>query len=196
MHGHRQALLLDVGAGGVGAAQQAGQLALEGGQPLRGPGRDDPSLGGGPALVAVLTEEEELLAAVADGVADLVEPAQGQGLAGRTAGDDGDGPHHVAQRDQHLGRVRVDVGLAGLVDDRREHAVEVEAHHDLPGRGDECVVALARLVGGELHARGQAASAVRMTVRRSIRIGSTAGAVRRMPRSRASSLAAAWRRAG
>ena len=88
---------------------------------------------------------------VADRVADLVEPAEGQRLPGRAAGDDGDGAYDVAQGDEHLGRVRVDVRLARLVHDRRQHAVEVEADHDLVGSGHEGVVALARRGGGELH---------------------------------------------
>ena len=139
----RQALLLDVGARGVGAPQQARELALEGGQALRGSGRDDPAVAGGPALVAVLAEEEQLLAVLADRVTDLVEPAQRQRLPGRSSGDDGDRADHVAQPDQDLGRVRVDVGLARLVDDRREHTVEVEADHDLVGGRHDGVVALA-----------------------------------------------------
>ena len=70
------------------------------GQPVRRPRRDHPAVGRGPALVAVLPEHEELAAGVADRVADLVEPAEGQRLAGRAAGDHRDGAHRVGQVDQ------------------------------------------------------------------------------------------------
>ncbi len=71
---------------------------------------------------------------VADRVADLVEAAEGQRLAGRAPRDDRDGAHDVAQRDEDLGRVGVDVRLGRVVDDRREDAVEVEADDDLGRR--------------------------------------------------------------
>ena len=64
--GDGQALLLDEGLAGVGGAQHPRQLALERRQPGRRPGRDDPAVGRGPPLVAVLPEEEQLPAGAAD----------------------------------------------------------------------------------------------------------------------------------
>ena len=57
-------LLLDVRRRGVMPAQHRRQLTLEGREAVRRPRRDDPALGGRPALVAVLPEDEQLLAVV------------------------------------------------------------------------------------------------------------------------------------
>ena len=57
-------------------------------------------------------KHEQLAPALADRVADLLEPAEGQRLAGRAAGDDRDRAHLLGQLDQDLGRVGVDVGRA------------------------------------------------------------------------------------
>ena len=84
------------------SAQQPRQLADEGGQPARRLGRDHPAVGRGPALVAVLPEHEQLPAALADRVADLVEPAEGQHLAGRATGDHRDRAHLGGEVDEHL----------------------------------------------------------------------------------------------
>ena len=62
-------------------------------QPVRRPGADDPAVRRAPALVAVLPEDEQLLAGVADRVADALEPAEVEGLAGGAAGDDRDRAH-------------------------------------------------------------------------------------------------------
>ena len=89
---------------------------------------------------------------VADGVADLVETAEGQRLAGRTSGDDRDRAHDVASATRTSGASGWMCASLGLVDDRREDAVEVEADDDLVDGADEGVVPLTGLGGGELHA--------------------------------------------
>ena len=91
------------------------------------------------------------LPALADGVADLVEAAEGQRLAGRAAGDHRDRGHHVRQLGQHLPGVGVDVRGLGVVHDRGQGPVEVEADDGLRGGADERGVPVFGLRGAELH---------------------------------------------
>ena len=91
------------------------------------------------------------LPASADRVADLVEPAEGERLTGRAAGDHRDRGHDVRQFDQHLPGVGVDVRGRGIVDDRGQRAVEVEADHGLRGGADQRGVPLLGLGERELH---------------------------------------------
>ena len=90
---------------------------------------------------------------LADRVADVVQAAEGQHLAGRAPGDDGDAAHLGREVDQHLGRVGVDVGVLGVLDDRGQGAVEVEADEEVVGRPDHGGVLLLPRRRDELHAR-------------------------------------------
>ena len=127
--GDGQALVLDEGVGGVRLAQHPRQVTQEAGQPLGRAGRDHAALGGAPALVAVLPEHEQLPPGVTDLLAHLVEPAEGERLARGPAGDHRDGADHLGQVHQDGGGIRVDVGDLGVVDDRRQGAVVVQADH-------------------------------------------------------------------
>jgi hypothetical protein len=104
--------------------------------------RDHPALGGGPALVAVLAEEVELLARVPDRVADLVQAAEGQRLPRRAAGDHRDRRDRARELDEYVGGLGVDVGRLGVVHDRRQRAVEVQGDHRGRGRTHQCGVPL------------------------------------------------------
>ena len=115
---------------------------------------DDPSVGRGPALVAVLTEQVELLARVADRVADLLEAAEVERLAGRPAGDHRDGGHLPRARRARRWR-RGGCGPSGVVDDRRQGAVEVETDHGFRGSPDDSGVLLLALDRYEVHATSQ-----------------------------------------
>ena len=75
-----------------------GQLAHEGGEPARRLRRDHPPVGRGPALVAVLAEHEQLPPALADRVADLLEAAEVERLAGGAPGDHGHRAHLRGER--------------------------------------------------------------------------------------------------
>ena len=88
---------------------------------------------------------------LADRVADVLEAAEGQHLAGRAAGDDGDGAHLLGQLDEDVGRVGVDVGLLGVVDDRGQGAVEVEADDQVVGGPHQGGVLLLTRGRAELH---------------------------------------------
>ena len=181
--GDRQALLLDVRPGRVGAAQQAGQLAHERREAVRRQRGDDPAVRRRPALVAVLAEEVEVAAGLGEGVADVVQAAERERLPGGPAGDHGDGERLVGQREEDLRRVGVDVGLGRVVDDRREHPVEVEPDDGARQLGRQRVVPLAGRRRGELHGakpttprtgrsgEGQPSSPVSTTVSRSSFIG-------------------------
>ena len=81
----------------------------------------------------------------------LVEPAEGERLARGAAGDHRDGPHHLRQVHQDGGRIRVDVGDLGVVDDRGQGAVVVQAHHRGGRHGDQRGVPLFGLRGREPH---------------------------------------------
>ena len=143
-------------------------------------------------------------------VGHLVEAAELDHLAGGAAGDDRDGAHLGRQCDEHVGAVGVDVRLRRVGDDRRQRAVEVETDDGRARDREQGVVAGAHGIGEgrEVHARHPATpraltergwgrdQPVRMTVRRSSRIGATAGRSRLMRRSLPSSLAAASRRGG
>ena len=113
--------------------------------PCGGRGLIDPAVGRAPALVAVLAEDEELLAGVADRVADDLEPTEVERLPRRAAGDDRDGPHLLGQLDQHVGRVVVDVGGRRVLDDRCQGAVEVQPDDRVRGRPYERGVPLLAL---------------------------------------------------
>ena len=151
VHRDREALLLDVRTGGAGAAQHGRQLALEARQPRGRPRRADALLGGRPALVAVLAEDEELGTTVEHGVAERVEVAHRDGLARRATGDHRDRAHHLGELEQRAGGRGVQAGRLGVVDDRRQRAVEVEAHDHAVEDVAYGVVVGARVVGGELH---------------------------------------------
>ncbi len=162
-------------------------------------------------------KQVQLLAVLADGVADLLEPTEVEGLPRGPAGDHRDRGDHVGEVDQHLGGIGVDVRLLRVVHDRGEGAVEVEADDRAARGAHERGVLLLPLGRGELHVptlssgssgscragrhragsgAAQDSGAVRISVSRSIRIGSTAGAVRLMPRSSASCFAAGLSLAG
>ena len=151
VHRHREALLLDPGLGGVSSAQQARELAGEGGQPTGRLRRDHPAVGGGPALVAVLPQHEQLPTCLAHRVADRVETPQREHLAGRAAGDHGDTAHLSREGDQHVGGVGVDVRVLGVLDDGRQGAVEVEPDEEVVGRADQGGVLLLAGRRDELH---------------------------------------------
>ena len=71
--------------------------------------------------------------------------AEVERLARRATGDDRDRRDLDGELDQHVGGLGVDVGLAGIVDDRRQGAVEVQPDHG-PVRGaDDRVVPLLTL---------------------------------------------------
>ncbi len=150
-----QALVLDVGVTGADAAQQSGQVALEGRQPVRGAGPDHPAVGGAPALVAVLAEQVQVLAGVADRVADGLEPAEVERLAGRATGDHRDGEHLRGEVDEHAARVGVDVGPGRVVDDRGEGPVEVETDDALGRDTDQGGVPPFTLGRREVHGSTQ-----------------------------------------
>ena len=152
VHGDGEPLVLDEGLPCVVGAQQPGQLALEGRQPLGRARGDDATPRGGPALVAVLPEEVELAARLPHGGTDLLQPAEVERLPRRATGDDGDGTHLGGQRDQHVAGVGVDVRLLRVVDDRRQCAVEVEPDDAARGGAHERFIALLTLPGGEVHA--------------------------------------------
>ena len=177
-------------------------------QAVRRQRRDDPTVGRRPALVAVLAEEVEVAAGLGEGVADVVQAAQRERLSGGPAGDHGDRERLWRQREEDLRGVGVDVRLGRVVDDRREHPVEVEPDDGARQVGRQRVVPLAGRRRGELHGakpttprtggsgEGQPSSPVSTTVSRSSFMDSTAGWTRWMPRSRASSRPAAlsrWR---
>ncbi len=136
VHGDREPLLLDVGVAGVGAPQQRrAARARRWTARAGGAGEIDPAAGRGPALVAVLAEDE---AAPCRGRRSRRRPRRGR--RGPAPGGPG-GPVTTATArttslsvDEHLGRVGVDVRLRRVVDDRREGAVEVEADDDLRRR--------------------------------------------------------------
>ena len=130
-----------------------GRSAVNVARPCGGRGPDHPPVGGAPALVAVLAEQVQLPAGVADRVADPLEPAQVEGLPGGAAGDHRDREHLLGQVDEHVARVGVDVRLGRVVDDRGEGAVEVQPDDRLGGCPDQGGVLLLALVRGELHAR-------------------------------------------
>jgi len=155
VHGHREALLLDVRLGGVGTAQHGRQLTLEARQPRGRSWRPDPLLGGRPALVAVLAEHEELGTAVEHGVAERIEVTHGDGLARRAAGDHGDRAHRLRELEQRARGRRVQPGRLGVVHHRGQRAVEVEAHHHAVEDVAHGVVVGAGVVGGELHGSTQ-----------------------------------------
>ena len=196
VHGDREALALDVRVVEALAAQQLGQLGDERGQPPRRSRREHPAVAGGPPLVAVLAEHRRSPArARRSGCADLVEVAERDRLAHRPAGDHRDRRDALGERDEHLAGVGVDVRLRRVLDDRRQGPVEVQAD-DGPGARRRP----ARRTGGAPGRCGtpwaqptrptvagrdarQAKSEVRITVSRSIDIGSTAGSTRSMPRS-------------
>ena len=179
------------------APQHAGAArAEEGRQPVRRPRRDDPAVGGGPALVAVLAE-------------DVAAPCRRSPMALPTSSSPPRASawragrpvitaiarDHVGELDQHV------AGASGwmwarlrVVDDRGQGAVEVEARPRPrrprgPGRRTAArprwsVNSMAppnhgrRRAGSPSHGTWrarQAASAVRITVSRSRRIGSIAG---------------------
>ena len=94
--------------------------------------------------------------ALAERVADLLEPAEVEHLAGRAAGDHRDrgdlarpGRRSTSEASWWM------CAALGVVDDRRQRAVEVEAD-DGPARGAHQVgVPLLALGGGELHGSTQ-----------------------------------------
>ena len=198
-----EALVLDPGVGGVGrgAASGAGRA---GRTPARAAaaGRRSGAAWSDQRSLPYWPKTKSSLPCVAERVPDLLEPAEVEHLAGRAAGDHRDRGDHLGEVDQHVAGVGVDVRLLRVVDDRGQGAVEVQAD-DGPARrtAPASAYSLLRLGGGELHGHqpitpsrvpagmwrtAQPSGAVRITVSRSRRIGSTAGAVRSIPRSRAS----------
>ncbi len=155
MDGDGQSLVLDVGVGGVRRSQGSRQVPLEGGEATRRARGDDPSMPRRPPLVAVLTEEEELLAGTLDRVADLLEPPEVERLPRRAAGDDGDRRDLRSQIDEDLGCGRVDLRPGRVVDDRRQGAVEVEPDDGAIGYADQVRVTMLTLQRRELHASSQ-----------------------------------------
>jgi hypothetical protein len=98
------------------------------------------------------SEHVEVLAGVADRVADLLEAAEVQRLPRRPSGDHRDGGHLLGEPDQHLAGVGVDVRLRRVLDDRRQDAVEVQPHGGGGGHPHQGGVATLGLRRGEVHA--------------------------------------------
>ena len=88
-------------------------------------------------------------------VAERVEVTHRDRLPGRAAGDHRDRPHHLGELQQRAGRPRVEAGRFGVVDHRRQRAVEVEADDRAVQGVAYGVVVGARVVGGELHGSSQ-----------------------------------------
>jgi hypothetical protein len=151
VHGERQPLLLDERGDGVLGGEQSRQLVTE---RLQAAGR----LRGGelagvgvPPLVAVLAHHDQP-GAPRERVGDLLETAELDDLAGRAAGHDHDGADLGGEVGQDAGPVRVDHRQGGVLDDRRQRPVEVQADDHVARDGDQPVVPLLRLCGAELHA--------------------------------------------
>ena len=153
----REPLLLDVGvARRRPGAAPTGSSRSKVASPCGGRGERIRCSVGRPALVAVLAEDEELGAAVEHRVAERVEVAQGERLAGRAAGDHRDGAHHLGQLERATpGASGCRRAASGSSTIGRERAVEVEADDDSVEDVAYGVVVGARAVGGELHGPSQ-----------------------------------------
>jgi hypothetical protein len=159
-----QALLLDPGIRGLGPTQDPGQVADQTGQARRRLGRDHPALRRGPALVAVLTQDDQLAAVIGDGVSDLVEPTEREHLSGRATGDHRDRAHLSGKIVQDAAGIGVDARHVRVVHDRRQRPVEVERDQEPPARTDHSGVLISADGGAELHGPSQSeGEALRLT---------------------------------
>lgn len=108
-------------------------------------------VGGRPPLVPVLAEDEELRSPLQHLGAEHVQVAHGDGLTGRSAGDDRHRADHSGQREQRLVSLRVNTCGLRILDHWGERAVEVETDHGRTQHVEDGRVGRTGIIGGELH---------------------------------------------